>query len=298
MKFHEYATLYNKLNGRAERNGPRLSKEEFSKQVRAMYEYGIAIGVCKEDETSVKERVEVERVWMIHNRPYYSVFPVVNRSLIRTPLDLDCSLMKLPTEALLVRFAEGQEPFHCRNKPVKSFLASFPSSPIGKLAYLSIDDGNESEEEGDDPKSCISFGLKRGITVEESMNQIDDWRHASDDFKKMANQLVRTLFTLCLLANDPSVIQPEVLADDQIAFEKTRDQKYVERARRRGKVGWLVGADWETCPHYRRPHFALRWTGEGGAVPKIVPIKGAIVHRTKLSDVPMGYLDDETSPQE
>jgi hypothetical protein len=38
---------------------------------------------------------------------------------------------------------------------------------------------------------------------------------------------------------------------------------YVDKAHRRGKVGWNVGRHIEVAPHYRRPHMALVWTGTG-----------------------------------
>jgi hypothetical protein len=35
----------------------------------------------------------------------------------------------------------------------------------------------------------------------------------------------------------------DVLADDRAKFDDSGDQKYVEKARRRGKIGWdMVGA--------------------------------------------------------
>ncbi len=101
---------------------------------------------------------------------------------------------------------------------------------------------------------------------------------------------VRIALSLCLLANDPDIIQPDVLADDRRKYEETGDQKYVDKAVRRGKRGWVVGAHLDVSPHWRRAHFGIRWTGKGAAVPKIVPIKGAVVKRSKLTDVPTGYM--------
>jgi hypothetical protein len=63
----------------------------------------------------------------------------------------------------------------------------------------------------------------------------------------------------------------DVLADDRAKFHETGDQKFVEKARRRGKVGWDVGRKIEVIPHYPRPHLILVWTGRGRAVPRIVP---------------------------
>ena len=61
------------------------------------------------------------------------------------------------------------------------------------------------------------------------------------------------------------------------------------KAHRRGKVGWDVGRQVEVMPHYRRPHLMLAWTGPGRAVPKIVPRRGSIVHRSAVEKVPSGF---------
>jgi len=95
--------------------------------------------------------------------------------------------------------------------------------------------------------------------------------------------------TLCLLDNDPSIISPDVLAKDRDRFERTGDQKYVDKAHRRGEVGWNVGRHIEVSPHYRRPHLMLAWTGPGRAVPRVVPRRGSVVHREMVEKVPSGY---------
>ena len=100
---------------------------------------------------------------------------------------------------------------------------------------------------------------------------------------------MRLCCSLCLLENDPSVIEPDVLSKDRDKYENTGDQKYVDKAHRRGKVGWNVGRHIEVSPHYRRPHMALVWTGHGRAVPKIVPRQGSVVHRELVEKVPSGF---------
>jgi hypothetical protein len=40
------------------------------------------------------------------------------------------------------------------------------------------------------------------------------------------------------------------------------------------------------------PHFGLRWTGEGRKIPKIVPIKGSVINKKLVAEVPTGYEDD------
>ncbi len=82
---------------------------------------------------------------------------------------------------------------------------------------------------------------------------------------------------------------PDVLADDRAKYEASGDHKYVDKAHRRGKVGWDVGKHIEVIPHYRRPHMALVWTGRGRAVPRVVPRRGSVVHREAVEKVPMGW---------
>ena len=105
----------------------------------------------------------------------------------------------------------------------------------------------------------------------------------------MIADCVRLCCSLCLLENDPEIISPDVLSKDRDKFDQTGDARYVEKAHRRGKVGWNVGRHIEVAPHYRRPHMALVWTGTGRAIPKIVPRKGSVVHRELVEKVPSGF---------
>ena len=66
----------------------------------------------------------------------------------------------------------------------------------------------------------------------------------------------------------------------------------IARAKRKGKFGFSIGKKYETMPHFRRPHFALRHTGKGGSIPKIVPAKSSIVHKSVLTRVPTGRYDE------
>jgi hypothetical protein len=84
----------------------------------------------------------------------------------------------------------------------------------------------------------------------------------------LIDDCVRLCCSLCLLENDRSVIEPDVLSKDRDKFEFSGDAKYVDKAHRRGKIGWNVGRRIEVAPHYRRPHMALVWTARGRAVPR------------------------------
>ena len=104
------------------------------------------------------------------------------------------------------------------------------------------------------------------------------------------DRVVSLVTTLCLLGDNPELITPSILTKDE---GSTRDLTgLVEKARRRGKIGWEVGRDIEVAPHIRRPHPALVWTGEGRTTPRIVLRKGFVVHRSKIEALPTGYEDD------
>lgn len=141
--------------------------------------------------------------------------------------------------------------------------------------------------------SFRSFLLRPGLSIEDSLKRVDHVEVAPEarEPEEAFNLAIRLICTLGLLGGDPDIVQPDVLERDRRRYDDTRDSAIVDRAVRRGKRGWLVGAQLDVSPHYRRPHFALRWTGEGRHVPRIVPVKGAVVHRHKLTELPSGQLD-------
>ncbi len=97
------------------------------------------------------------------------------------------------------------------------------------------------------------------------------------------------------MADDPEVVEPVVLKDDEGRYERSRDIALVEKARRRGNYGWHVGRGIEVSPHVRAAcPAALYWTGEGRKIPKIRFRRGSIVHRRKLSEMPTGFMDMES----
>jgi hypothetical protein len=130
------------------------------------------------------------------------------------------------------------------------------------------------------------------LTVEEALRELESNELAELGVQvpcDLVTDCVRLCCTLCLLEDDRSVIEPDVLSKDRPKFEQTLDEKYVAKAHRRGKVGWNVGRRIEVAPHYRRPHLMLAWTGKGRSVPKIVPRRGSIVHRQTVEKVPSGF---------
>lgn len=110
------------------------------------------------------------------------------------------------------------------------------------------------------------------------------------------NALVRQAMQIVIMTlavqNDSELVTPDVLAKDAAKFKATGDTKYVEKAKRNGKYGFIVGgARNGPVPHWRGMHFAWRWYGVGKTRKRYVKIDGTIVKRDKLTEIPQGWRD-------
>ena len=215
-----------------------------------------------------------ERDWEKARRPYYNVWPSIVPMLTRLNLDLDSALIRLPLPALCVRLPKQKNPltFDWRGQPFRS--AASDGRHGRRQGHLRPDRRGRDHEQRPVRRADLhlpQFPPQEGLTVEQSLAGLG--KAALSDIgvqvpPDLVTDCVRLCCTLCLLENDPSVISPDVLSKDRDKFESTGDQKYVDKAHRRGKVGWNVGRHIEVAPHYRRPHMALVWTGRAGRCPR------------------------------
>ncbi len=236
-----------------------------------------------------------ERDWERLRRPYYNVWPAIVPMLTRLDLDLDSSLIQPPLPTLCIRFPkdDAKNPLKFDWKgttvPIRSILMGYYIAETG-LSLL-IDIGETTQ--GNVPICTYrNFPRKSGLTVEQSLAGLKMDCFAEIGIvipEDLMMDCVRLCCTLCLIENNPEIISADVLADDRAKYEASGDQKFVDKAHRRGKVGWDVGRHVEVMPHYRRPHMTLVWTGRGRAMPKIVPRRGSVVHREVVEKVPMGW---------
>ena len=238
-----------------------------------------------------------ERDWEKARRPYYNMWPSIIPMLTRLNLDIDSDLIQLPLPALCIRFpkdaAKNPLKFEWKEEeiPVRCIMLGEINDGTG-LSVL-VDIGEVMGGVGVPIYTYRNFPRKPGLTVEKSLADLE----AKGLFaeigivvpESLMMDCIRLCCSLCLLENDPEIISPDVLADDRAKFEASGDKKFVEKAHRRGKVGWDVGKHIEVIPHFRRPHMTLVWTGSGRAVPKIVPRRGSVVHREIVERVPSGF---------
>lgn len=245
-------------------------------------------------------QLNTERDWEQARKPYYNVWPSIVPMLTRLDLDLDSALIQLPMPVLSVRLPKQQNPmaFTWQDQPFEIRCLLLAEINEGRGLSILIDVG-EIVDNGLFKVPIYTYrNFPRGVglTVEQSLAGLGKGITADMGVQvpeDLVTDCVRLCCSLCLLENDPSVIEPDVLSKDRDKFEQSGDHKYVDRAHRRGKVGWNVGRHIEVSPHYRRPHMALVWTGAGRAVPKIVPRRGSVVHRELVEKVPSGFGSKE-----
>jgi hypothetical protein len=237
-----------------------------------------------------------ERDWEMARRPYYNVWPSIIPMLTRLNLDLDSNLIQLPLPALCIRFPKDatRNPLKFEWKGDEYPLRCIMMGEINEGTGLSVlVDIGEVMPLGVPVYTYRNFPRRPGLTVEQSIEGLgkvglfsEIGVQVPDDF---VMDCIRLCCSLCLLENDPSIISADVLADDRARYEASGDPKFVDKAHRRGKVGWDVGKHIEVIPHFRRPHMMLVWTGRGRAVPRVVPRRGSIVHREAVEKLPSGF---------
>jgi len=273
--------------------------------------------------------LNLERDWSLAGRPYYNLWPSLLPALSRLKLDADASLFTLPLDRLLLRFPKTGNPLQWEHGghtwSVRTVLCensrlAHDTRP-GAPAVL-VREGEEPPETvrgltfwidaGEDmlgqPVAADGPGVLRrlmykhlvcveGHSIEWSFEKIP--AHPSTELgliypMEIVQAVARIVCTLCVMADDPQIVEPVVLKDDEQKYERTLDPALVEKARRRGNHGWHVGKSIEVVPHLRAASpAALYWTGEGRKVPKIRFRRGTVVHRRRLTAVPTGFEEDD-----
>lgn len=244
-----------------------------------------------------------EMNWIMQSRPYYKVYPSIVNALCRIPLDTPMECPKVPPQgSILIRFAVGSEPSTKCGRRIKFvFVGNADMDPdlgIGDCLFISFGEvGKESHNKFFlSPKGFDHENIGENMTMEQTIESCTCRSCPNDaEITKIA---ARIALTVCMLADDPEIITPDVLSKHQERYDREKDENWKREAERKAKnkgvFGWSVGKNLEVTPHFRRPHWAIRHFGpKGKSVPKIVPIKGCKVKGGKLTTVPTGYMRDD-----
>lgn len=241
-------------------------------------------------------QVSAEVAWTKNDRPYYDLYPSVVEAFTKVDLNkINCEDVKLPLEQLMIRMKVGHELQASPRTRVRSILVSVhPSRTKNHFGLLvSINDGTTMYD-GINIHTVNAVNLIPGTSVMEHLINGRENRYCDDPVDDEAVDTVyKLVVALCLLKDNPDLIEPEPLEADKLKWEATHDPKLIEKAAKRGKRAWAVGKRIEVAPGFRRPHFAIRWMGKGGNDPRLRPIKGCLVNRRRIEEVPTDWLGPE-----
>jgi hypothetical protein len=225
--------------------------------------------------------------WYHKRRPFFNVYPGVEKCLKNTRGCIDPAM--IPHSVLHdlgvmeIRFAESS------------------STPSFFIAILPTQCGNNAPRQAvhlirKDARGIQCYAASFGTPAETRTPPINEggWEDTGDDVRMEMEIRVRLAMGVMLLAADPRYCEPVLLNRDRDKMMNDAErQQALERAKKRGNFGFDLGRDVEVSPHFRRPHFAIRWTGKGSAIPRLVPVKGAIINEGLITNVPTGYEDAE-----
>ena len=293
MKFFEYHSEYHALRSQNVINN-KISIDDF-------YQHSLQTLVPTDFDPFSSIKLFTEYNWIKDKKPYYNVYPSIIPHLLKISLDnLFVNQINLPLPYLLVRFPENNIlNFEHDNQKyyLKTILiadnTNYYRNNIPHMVFW-IDFGEYDYELNCRVQTYKSIKKSEGFTINQGFKALKS--HESfergvicpEDFLENCAKLV---CTICLMAEDQEIIQPDVLSCDEDKFEKTKDLKYIEKAKRRGKYGWSVGKNIQISPHVRAScPAALYWTGPKKSIPKIRFRKGCIVHKKTISNIQTGFL--------
>lgn len=220
-------------------------------------------------------RAEIE--WWQAGRPYYNVWPAAT----------DCLLSFNPDRVELASLADAQE---------RIVAVQFPrgGSTVNHSALVAM---LRPEETGTGMFCLLTCEVQNGDLVAVNALYATPGATIGDDVPQGLNStptsIQRMAYALLLMEKDPSLFEADILARDAekyaVAGEMERREIEDTAAHVRGQRGWHLGRTWETIPHFRRPHPALVWTGQGRTIPKVVLRSGCVVKRHKLTEAPTGF---------
>lgn len=227
-------------------------------------------------------------LWKSERSPYYRIYPGVMEAMLKLNLDK------------LLDVGHGSFPFG-----LKTISLEIPSDYWDEL----------------DCTSLIIVDCKKyyGITHQRldgsyGYNLVDltTLRDHLKRFNSITHKFTQIIFGVLAIGDNSDIVKPVVLKTDEKKYQLTGDEKYIEKARRRGVFGFEIGEDIPTkaqlkqmikeneiaieqgrkAPHIRSACLALVHTGKGRSLPKIIKRKGCFVNKDLLTKIPQGFYEE------
>lgn len=243
--------------------------------IDSKYQFGIA-------------RMKSELAWYRNRRPYFNVYPYIEKKLCELSENIDMSELSLPFESIEVR-TKTTTVLMCNHKSLFLFVME-----LGGGIYQEI-------------------AIPRMYTIGKTLHLpaslvAEHWNPTGDAI--FPHELVRSAIFICagtcMLASDKSIVTPVVLNKHRKdGMTEEERAAYAEKAiRRTGRIGFDVGRHIEklrATAHYRNGCFAKYYVGKNHELypknselikaPVIKWRSGAIVNKDVLPSVPTGFKD-------
>lgn len=251
-------------------------------------------------------RCAVELCWFQEQRPFYNVFPVVVGLVQKTQLSFPIRLVRFPDKAMLFRFAASQIPGGYES----AIVSTMYDKSLLVIAQKRLATGQVKFQ-----ISAIDCRGDNEVTVDQALrNQVKETssspllaRLEAGNYSMIASELsfiYKLAVVAAQLASGSDLITPIVLEKDRARHDSAgeEERRWLEsRASRVAGRGYDIGrrlqALSEHSPHWRNPHLALFWTGKGRATPSLQLRAGCVVMPRNLSQVPTGYLGQESEAE-
>jgi hypothetical protein len=256
-------------------------------------------------------RYQIESCWLESDRPYYNVYPIVLGLAEKTDLSFPLSRVKLPHQAMLFRFPAGHEPAGVSAAIVATDVPNPALQGGRRHPFVALAGGvcpqsgeytfsMSTIEDYDDEEITVAQSISR----QDELNQFFPTSCDADRIKAKLGIVFRLAVIAAQLSEGRDLITPIVLAKDRRRYEQADDAEKLwleERAARVAGRGFDFGRELqeksEQSPHWRNPHLALFWTGEGRTKPVLKLRAGCVVLPRHMSEVPTGFLGPETAEE-
>lgn len=244
--------------------------------------------------------------WTNEKEPYYRIFPGVLEALLK--LDVSKLLkITLPGLPFGLNTLEVEIP-ECYWEELK--FKSFIFEDISKTLRQEYDD----IPEGMELWAVMIQGLNNTLEptiIEKSTLDLS----LLADVTPFELNFLRILFGILSIGENPDIVKQMVLRKDLHKYEAATPEEriqLVEKARRRGVIGFCIGEDIPTkaqikrmieeneadivhgrkATHYRCSHLAWVGTGKERAIPKLIVRKGCVVNKDLYKQLPQGFYGD------
>jgi hypothetical protein len=327
MQFHDFVPC--RPRGERGTNEEFLDKVIRSHSAAMSYEAiraaGSILGLCSP---------VIERLWRNIERPYYNVYPIAIELARKVNPQIQWADICLPVTPCLLRFPVGMEPHgiktvlvhspNCRNRHAFgwSFEKKTPELEwmsdrsrdacrlIGRLRLAaSFDDTRRKPD-----VSKTFTAMVHGAATETVSDLIVLCQRKSGQKREsllgeatpeQEETVLRLIQFIALVADGNDLITPAILEKDRSSYQNSDDAAKAwleDRAARVAGRGFDLGKkiqEQKDCsPHWRNPHMALFWTGEGRQKPVLKMRSGCVVIPRHMSDVPTGFFAQDVSDEQ